>query len=278
MAEMSGREGLLPEGCFNGRTALVSGGGTGLGLAVSTRLGRLGARVACASRDVTHHRELLDRGGADGFEVVSEALDVRDARAVRRLVRDLAGRFGAIDVLVNNAAGNFVRPSLSLAPKAFATVIDIALNGVFYLSREVGSVMRERGGAIVNISAPYARDGKPGVVHSACAKAGVEAMTRTLAAEWAPYGIRVNAVSPGPFGSRGAADRLWPSAELERAVEAQIPLGRFGRVEEVADLVCLLASPASAWITGTILLADGGWSLPEPLIAGDGPVRRRRGE
>lgn len=270
---------LLPDGTFRDRTAIVTGGGTGLGLAISTRLGELGARVICASRNAEHHHVLLARAEERGFEALSVALDVREPAAVRRAVAETRERFGGIDVLVNNAAGNFIRPAIALAPKAFATVIDIALNGVFTMSREVARVMRERGGAIVNISAPYAREGKPGVVHSACAKAGVEAMTRTLAAEWAVYGIRVNALSPGPFESRGAAERLWPSEELEQAVRAQIPLGRFGRTEELAELVCFLASPAAGWITGTILLADGGWSLPTPLQdAGErGIARRRRG-
>ncbi len=259
---------FLPDGAFAGKTALVTGGGTGLGLAVSTRLGRLGANVVCASRDTTHHAELLRRGAEHGFAVTSAALDVRDPAQVREVVRGAVATYGALDVLVNNAAGNFVRPALTLAPKGFATVIDIALNGVFYASRGAGRAMRERGGAIVNVSAPYAATGKPGVVHSACAKAGVEAMTRTLAAEWAAYGIRVNAVSPGPFESRGAADRLWPTQEVEDAVRRQIPLGRFGTAEEVAELVCFLAAPASAWITGAVWVADGGWTLPAPL-AGD---------
>ncbi len=260
---------------FDGQVALVTGGGTGLGLEISTRLGRSGARVVCLSRDRAHHAELLSRGEREGFEVRSAALDVRDDKAVRRVVRGLAEELGRIDVLVNNAAGNFIRPSLLLAPKAFATVIDIALNGVFYVSREVGRVMQRQGsGAIVNISAPYATTGKPGVVHSACAKAGVEAMTKTLAAEWAEHGIRVNAVSPGPFVSEGAGDRLWPSEELERGVRESIPLGRFGRAAEIAELVVLLASARAAWITGSVLLADGGWSLPGAFA--EGRIDRRR--
>jgi len=256
---------------FAGKTALVTGGGTGLGLEVSTQLGRRGARVVCASRDVAHHAELIERGETDGFEVVSARLDVRDAARVKEVVRGL----DRVDVLVNNAAGNFIRPSMQLAPKAFHNVIDIALNGVFYVSRECGRKMRETGGAIVNISAPYAFSGKPGVVHSACAKAGVESMTKTLAAEWAKHGIRVNAVSPGPFESEGAAERLWPTDEIERAVRDQIPLGRLGHAEEIARLVCFLASDDASWITGSILVADGGWTLPPPL-GGVGRVERRR--
>ncbi|MHC4338781.1 MAG: SDR family oxidoreductase [Planctomycetota bacterium] len=270
----------LPDKAFEGQTAIVTGGGTGLGLATSTRLGRLGANVVCMSRDTGHHTEILRRGKEEEFQVMSAALDVREPEEVKRVVREAAARFGAIDVLVNNAAGNFLRPALLLAPKGFKAVVDIALNGVFYMSREVGRIMRDKGGSIVNISAPYASTGKPGVVHSACAKAGVDAMTRSLAAEWAQYRIRVNAVSPGPFVSKGAAERLWPSEEIEKAVLDQIPLGRFGTAEEIAELVCLLASPAASWITGSVLLADGGWSLPEAMVNAEDPkiLRRRKKE
>lgn len=266
----------LPAGLFEGQTAFVTGGGTGLGLAVSRRLGGLGANLVCASRDVGHHATLLEDGQANGYEVLSLELDVREPHDVKRVVREAVERFGRIDVLVNNAAGNFVCPTLLLAPKGFKAVLDIALNGVFYVTREVGRVMRDGGGTIVNISAPYATTGKPGVVHSACAKAGVEALTKSLAAEWASLGIRVNAVSPGPFHSRGAADRLWPSEEIEQKILDEIPLGRFGTAEEVGEIVCFLASDASPWITGSIWLADGGWMLPNPLVEDLAKVRRRR--
>ena len=153
---------ILQPGSFEGQTAFVTGGGTGLGLAVSTRLGHLGANIVCASRSLDHHAELLARGQKDGFEVMSAELDVREPADVKRVVREACERFGRIDVLINNAAGNFVRPAMLLAPKGFKAVIDIALNGVFYVSREVGRRMRESGGSIVNISAPYASTGKPG--------------------------------------------------------------------------------------------------------------------
>jgi NAD(P)-dependent dehydrogenase (short-subunit alcohol dehydrogenase family) len=263
-------------GAFAGRTAFVTGGGTGLGLEVSRRLGRAGANVVVASRDPAHHETIVSDGAREGFAVLSLAVDVREHHQVRDAMKAAAGRFGGIDVLVNNAAGNFVRPSIALPTKAFATVLDVALTGVFTCSREAARIMGDRGGAIVNVSAPYAFTGKPGVVHSACAKAGVEAMTKTLAAEWAPMRIRVNAVSPGPFESTGAADRLWPSQELEDAVRAQIPLGRFGRAEEVAAAIAWLASDDAGWVTGTVLVMDGGWSLPQGLLPGEGKVRRRR--
>jgi NAD(P)-dependent dehydrogenase (short-subunit alcohol dehydrogenase family) len=262
-------------GAFSGKTAFVTGGGTGLGLEVSRRLGRAGANVVVASRDVKHHAGIVADGAREGFAVLSIAMDVREHHAVRDAMRAAEKKFGGVDVLVNNAAGNFVRPSIGLPTKAFANVLDVALTGVFTCSREAARVMADRGGAIVNVSAPYASTGKPGVVHSACAKAGVEAMTKTLAAEWAPR-IRVNAVSPGPFESAGAADRLWPSEALEEAVRAQIPLGRFGRPAEVAAAIAWLASDEAAWVTGTILVMDGGWSLPQSLLPGDGKVRRRR--
>jgi len=247
---------------FDGKTAIVTGGGTGLGLEISTQLGRRGARIVCASRNAENHTELQARGKSEGFEVESVTLDVRDASRVKEVVRGLE----RVDVLINNAAGNFIRPAMMLAPKAFATVLDISLNGVFYMSRECGRKMRESGGSIVNISAPYASDGKPGVVHSACAKAGVESMTRTLAAEWVDYKIRVNAVSPGPFVSGGAADRLWPSDDIEQKLLEDIPMHRFGSVAEIAKLVCYVASDEASFMTGSVLVSDGGWTLPRPLV------------
>jgi len=256
---------------FAGKTAIVTGGGTGLGLEVSTLLGRRGARVVCVSRTTDHHTELKARGKKEGFEVVSRELDVRDAAKVKEVVRSL----DRVDVLINNAAGNFIRPSMLLAPKGFKTVLDIALNGVFYMSRECGRMMRDRGGSIVNISAPYAFTGKPGVVHSACAKAGVESMTKTLAAEWAEYKIRVNAVSPGPFHSEGAAERLWPTDDMEKALLEEMPLGRLGNAEEVAKLVCYVASDEAAFMTGSIVVIDGGWCLPQPMGDLSGVDRRR---
>jgi NAD(P)-dependent dehydrogenase (short-subunit alcohol dehydrogenase family) len=270
---------FLEADTFRGQVAVVTGGGTGLGLEVSRGLLRLGATVVIASRDPEHHRQFLDELARSGGEGRAAVLDVREDRAVRRLMRDLADEFGGLDILVNNAAGNFVRPSLRLAPRSWRAVIDIALSGVFYCSQGAALVMREAGGgAIVNVVAPYAWTGCPGVVHSVAAKAGVLAMTRTLAVEWAGLDIRVNAVSPGPFESEGAERRLWPTAEIERRVRDQIPARRFGRADEVADAILYLASPAAAFVTGACLTIDGGWWLGKGLEGGDEAeaVARRR--
>lgn len=256
---------------LDNRLALVTGGGTGLGLAIAGSLGRRGARLALASRSEAH------------LAASTHVCDVRDVHAVRRLVRTLEEEHGGVDILINNAAGNFVRPAEELPEKAFANVVDIVLNGTFNASRAAGRAMIEAGrsGVILNVVATYAWTGGPGTIHSACAKAGVLAMTRTLAVEWARHGIRVVAVAPGPFDSRGAADRLWPSEDLEARVRAGIPLARFATREEVAEACAFLVSDAASYVTGECLTIDGGASLGRGFLGETGPVpriRRRRSE
>ena len=272
---------MIAGDAFRDRVALVTGGGTGLGLEIARSLARRGAKVALASRS----REHLESGrralAGDGAEAAVFECDVRDPHAVRRLVAEAAAGLGGLDVVVNNAAGNFVRPAERLPEKAFANVVDIVLNGTFNVSRAAGNLMieRARGGVILNVVATYAWTGGPGTVHSACAKAGVLAMTRTLAVEWARRGIRVVAVAPGPFDSAGAADRLWPSADLEARVRATIPLGRFATRAEVAEAAAWLCSDAAAYVTGECLTIDGGAWLGRGILGADEPiptVRRRR--
>jgi NAD(P)-dependent dehydrogenase (short-subunit alcohol dehydrogenase family) len=263
------------------RVALITGGGTGLGLAVAEAMTRRGAAAVLASRSAEHlaeGRRILEAAGA---KVTTKVLDVRDPHAVRRVVREIEEGLGGIDILVNNAAGNFVRPSEALPEKAFANVVDIVLNGTFSCTRAAARSMiaRGRAGVIVNVVATYAWTGGPGTVHSACAKAGVLAMTRTLAVEWARHGIRVVAIAPGPFDSQGAADRLWPSAELEERVRRSIPLKRFATREEVAEAAGWLASDAASYVTGACLTMDGGAWLGRGILGDDEPVptvRRRR--
>jgi NAD(P)-dependent dehydrogenase (short-subunit alcohol dehydrogenase family) len=266
---------------FGGTTAVVTGGGTGLGLEIARALAARGAAVALAGRTPAH----LDAGRAsleaDGARVLTVACDVRDAHATRRLVREVEESLGPVGILVNNAAGNFVRPAELLPEKAFANVVDIVLNGTFNGSRAAGRAMIAggRGGTILNVVATYAWTGGPGTIHSACAKAGVLALTRTLAVEWARHGIRVVAIAPGPFDSEGAADRLWPSKDLEDKVRRSIPLGRFATRKEVATAAAWLLSDDAAYVTGECLTLDGGGWLGRGILGADEPipkVRRRR--
>jgi len=262
---------MLKDGTFAGKVALVTGGGTGLGLEISRGLLRLGASaVVVASRDPGHHQTIANEAREFGGVVDTISLDVREYDRVHEAFRAAADRHGGLDIVVNNAAGNFVVPSLRLRAKGWRAVIDIALSGTFFGCQAAGRIMEKAGtgGAIVNIAATYAWTGMPGVVHSAAAKAGVVAVTRTLGAEWAPYGIRVNAVAPGPFESSGAEANLWPTEEARKAVLDSIPAGRFATAREVADSVLYLASPMAGYVTGECLVVDGGHWLGKGLHAG----------
>ncbi len=250
------------------RVALITGGGTGLGLEIGRQLAAHGTAIAIASRNEQHlssGRATLEEGGA---RVSQHVCDVRDPHAVRRTVAAVEQQLGPIDLLVNNAAGNFVRPAEELPEKAFAMVTDIVLNGTFNCSRAVGRAMIRAGrpGVILNVVATYAWTGGPGTIHSACAKAGVLAMTRTLAVEWASHGIRTVAIAPGPFESSGAADRLWPSDELRQRVREAIPLGRFATREEVAEAAAWLVSGRAGYMTGACLTLDGGAWLGRGIL------------
>lgn len=252
---------MLPDQTLTGRVALITGGGTGLGRAMALEFGRLGANLVLASRKV----ENLEPAAAaiaesTGVPVLTVPMDVRNPADVDRTVSSALERFGQIDILVNNAAGNFVAPAERLSVNGWNAVINIVLNGSFYMSRAVGLHMIERGtgGTILNILATYAWTGGPGTIHSAAAKAGVLAMTRTLAVEWAPYGIRTNAIAPGPVDGTGAAPQLWPTEADRQAVLKAIPLGRFGEAEEIAHAAAFLCSDYAGYINGECLTIDGG--------------------
>jgi NAD(P)-dependent dehydrogenase (short-subunit alcohol dehydrogenase family) len=246
---------------FRDQVAVITGGGTGIGLAIAKRLGSLGARIAIASRNSAH----LEAGCASlrsaGIDPLVVQLDVRNPEQVDEMLVRTVKHFGSLDLLVNNAAGNFVCRAEDLSPNGWKAVIDIVLNGTFYCSRVAGQywIARKRGGSIVNILANYVWTGSPGTIHSAAAKAGVMSLTQTLAVEWARYGIRVNAVAPGPIeSSPGAAKQLWSSQDAVDRITAMIPAGRWGRPEDVADAVAFLGAPGSTFMTGETLTLDGG--------------------
>jgi len=266
----------FPAASFAGSLAVVTGGGTGLGLEIARGLCALGARVVIASRKSEHHAGLLEEAARRGWQADALCTDVREAPRVHELADEIERRHGPADILVNNAAGNFVCPAERLSANAWRAVLSIVLDGTFYCSREFGRQMLARGsGSILNVVATYAWTGMPGVVHSASAKAGVLAMTRTLAAEWADRGLRVNAIAPGPFHSEGARQNLWPDPATAERMRETIPLARFGTAEEVATHALWLLSPASSWVTGECFVVDGGQSLPSSWQGGERGSRSR---
>jgi len=268
----------LPEGCFGDQVAVVTGGGTGLGLQISRGLAALGAHVVIASRSSEHHSGLLEEAAARGWSAEAHTFDVREDRQVRELAQRIEADHGRVDILVNNAAGNFVCPSERLSSNAWRSVLGIVLDGTFYCSKHFGRGMLERGAGIqLNVVATYAWTGMPGVAHSASAKAGVLALTRTLAAEWAQRGVRVNAIAPGPFHSEGAQSNLWPDPEVERAMAEKVPLGRFAHADEVAAHCLYLLSPMAEYVTGECLVVDGGLTLAAGRMWEEGARARRGG-
>jgi NAD(P)-dependent dehydrogenase (short-subunit alcohol dehydrogenase family) len=245
---------------LEGQTAIVTGGGTGIGLGIARALGKLGATIALASRNQEHLDAGLTELKKDGTRAFSVIADVRDPSAVDAMVTDVVKQTGRIDMLINNAAGNFICRAEDLSPNGWNAVIGIVLNGSFYCSRAVGRHMIARGGggSIVSILANYAWTGSAGTIHSASAKAGVMAMTQTLAVEWAPHQIRVNAIAPGPIEGTGATRQLWSSDAAVKTIAGNVPLGRWGRTDEIGDAVSFLVSPHAAYITGEVLTVDGG--------------------
>jgi NAD(P)-dependent dehydrogenase (short-subunit alcohol dehydrogenase family) len=200
--------------------------------------------------------------------VVPFVVDVRNRASVAALAEFAIERFGAIDILVNNAAGNFIVESASMSPNAWNTVIDIVLNGTWNCTQTIGKHMIDtgRGGAVLNIVATYAMTGNPLTVHSAAAKAGVLALTKSLAIEWGKHGIRLNAIAPGPINGTGAADKLWTDPTIERRMADNIAVGRFGEPEEVADLASYLVSDYAGFVTGACFVQDGGLWLRRPTL------------
>jgi NAD(P)-dependent dehydrogenase (short-subunit alcohol dehydrogenase family) len=256
---------MLAEGSLEGRVALVTGGGSGLGRAMALELGRLGAKVAVLGR----RRHVLEETVAQVAEGIAVPADVREPNAVAEAFDVAEAELGPITTLVNNAAGNFHVRAEELSPNGWRAVAGIVLDGTFYCSRELARRVIERGGdnaQIVNIVASYAWTGGPGTAHSAAAKAGVVNLTRTLAVEWAQHGIRVNAISPGPVDTAETRERLWPTEEMRGRIVARIPLARFGTETDVANACAYLVSDYSNYVTGDVLTVDGGAWLEQGMF------------
>jgi len=269
-------------GLFDGQVALVTGGGSGIGRGIADLLASLGAHVVLASRKLERVQAAAAEIAAAGGKASAVAVDVRNAELVRTVVGEVVAAHGRIDLLVNNAAGNFYAPSETLTENAWKSVIEIDLYGTFFCSQAVLPVMKAQGGgSIVNISMTLHYRGWPLMAHATAAKAGIDALTRTLSLEWAKYGVRMNAVAPGPIPTEGVRKAFTPppSADgvpdvfaVQQAMDSyakrMIPLQRWGSPADIANMVAFLASPGGAWITGAIMVVDGGEWLAKPSAAG----------
>ncbi len=256
---------FLP-GFLRGKAALVTGGGTGICRGVALALAEHGCSVAIVSRRPEHLEPTVGELRATGVRAAAVAAGVREPTAVDHAVAGAIGELGALDIVVNGAAGNFICAAENLSPNGFGAVVDIDLKGTFNVSRAVFPALKARGGTIVNISATLQYLGTIGQAHASAAKAGVDSLTRTLAAEWGRYGIRVNGIAPGPIEDTEGVRRLTTEAS-RAAARAMCPLGRMGTISDVANAALFLVSDAAAYITGVTLVVDGGlWFRSERLF------------
>lgn len=250
---------IFAENLFHGRRALITGGGSGIGLAIARELGRLGASVILAARDKDRLLSATTELSAEGIEAEWRPLNIRKEEDVGKLFASISGEERTVDILVNNAGGQFSAEALNITPNGFRAVVDLNLNGTWLMSHSFARYLigRAAPGRIINIVLSI-DGGAPGYVHAAAARAGVINMTKTLASEWAKHTINVNAIAPGIIDTEGLLN--YNLKELITAV-ATLPLARMGKPEEVASAVAFLASDAAAYITGETLLMDGGKSL-----------------
>jgi NAD(P)-dependent dehydrogenase (short-subunit alcohol dehydrogenase family) len=255
-------EGMLKDDALKGKTIIITGGGTGLGRAMGTYFLELGANLVITSRKLeVLEKTAKEMAEATGGNVLPLRCDVRDYEAVEKVIEEANSEYGIVTGLLNNAAGNFVSPTERLSNRAFDTIIDIVLKGTTNFSLAMGKhwIKNKQPGTFLNITTTYAYTGSGYVVPSACAKAGVLALTRSLAVEWAKYNIRTNAIAPGPFPTKGAWSRLLPGKLAKKLDPVQrIPVGRVGEHQELANLAAYLISDYSAYVNGEVVTIDGG--------------------
>lgn len=255
-------EGMLKPDALKGKTIIVTGGGTGLGKSMGTYFLELGANLVITSRK----KDVLENTASElsnktGGKVLPVSCDVRKYEEVENVIKAAESEFGQVNGIVNNAAGNFISPTERLSHRAFDIVVDIVLKGTYYTTLAAGKnwISKNQPGTFLNIVTTYAWTGSGYVVPSACGKAGVLALTRSLAVEWAKYKIRSNAIAPGPFPTEGAWSRLLPGELVKKFDPAQrVPLKRVGEHQELANLAAYLMSDFSSYINGEVITIDGG--------------------
>jgi NAD(P)-dependent dehydrogenase (short-subunit alcohol dehydrogenase family) len=255
-------EGMLKPGSLKDKTIVITGGGTGLGRSIGRYCLELGANLVITSRK----KEVIDKTAAElmqetGGQVLAVPADVRKYEEIENVLRESEKRFGQIHAVLNNAAGNFISPTERLSHRAFDIIVDIVLKGTYYTTLAVGKnwISKKQPGIFLNIVTTYAWTGSGYVVPSACSKAGVLALTRSLAVEWAKYNIRSNAIAPGPFPTEGAWSRLLPGDLVKKFDPAsRVPLKRVGEHQELANLAAYLLSDYSGYVNGEVITIDGG--------------------
>jgi NAD(P)-dependent dehydrogenase (short-subunit alcohol dehydrogenase family) len=243
-----------------GRVALITGGGSGIGFGIAKAFASVGARLVIASRNAERLEGAVKAITELGGEAVAVQADVRSYEDVQKAVGTALDRYGALDIMVANAAGNFVVPAAEMSPNAWKVVIDIDLNGTFYCARASFEALRASkfGGRLIAISTTRALEGWPGCAHAGAAKAGIMSLIRTLASEWGPVGIRCNTIAPGAIGDTEGVKRIYVDRGAAERQLSSIPLGTFGKTSDIADAAIYLCSDAGAYINGADIVVDGG--------------------
>jgi NAD(P)-dependent dehydrogenase (short-subunit alcohol dehydrogenase family) len=246
---------------YSGKTVFVAGGTSGINLGIAQSFARAGARLAVLSRKQDKVDSAISELKKLTKTVIGFAADVRQPEAIEAAFKSTHEQLGEIDVLISGAAGNFPAPALGISPNGFKSVVDIDLNGTFHVMRAAFPHLKKPGASIINITAPQSEHPMTFQVHVCAAKAGVDMVTKVLAMEWGPVGVRVNAISPGPIEGTEGMRRLSPSPELVEAMTETVPLRRYGTTDDIAQAALFLCSPYASYITGAVLPVDGGCVL-----------------
>ncbi|MCS6885608.1 MAG: SDR family oxidoreductase [Acidobacteriota bacterium] len=246
---------------FTNKVVFVAGGTSGINLAIAEAFAAAGASVAVLSRSQQKVEAAVKLLNQHSSNIAGFTADVRDFAGTQEALRQAHDKLGPFDVLISGAAGNFPAPALGMSANAFKSVVDIDLLGTFNVLRAGFEFLHKPGACIINISAPQAYCPMELQMHVCAAKAGVDMITRVAALEWAPFGIRVNSVVPGPIDDTEGMKRLAPTAEIRSTIASSVPLGRLGTKQDVANACLWLCTPAASYITGVVLAVDGGWSL-----------------
>jgi NAD(P)-dependent dehydrogenase (short-subunit alcohol dehydrogenase family) len=256
---------VFAPGLLAGKTAFVAGGSSGINLGIAHGLAGAGARIAIISRKIEKVDAAVAELRAAGHEAKGWSTDVRDFAAVEQTLKDTYDAWGPIDIVISGAAGNFLAPAIGMSANAFKTVIDIDLIGTFNVLRASYAFLRRPNASLISITAGQAVNATLGQSHVCAAKAGINMLTKVLAMEWGPDGVRVNAIAPGPIAGTEGMARLTPTAESEATLKSIIPLRDYGTKQDIAEMAIYLSSDAAKYVTGAILDCDGGSSLGQGL-------------